>query len=84
MRTLFVKQEMWLTTPDARSCLTPGSSLDDKRATVADRCKIMASRPRGRPPIRHRWSEGVYIQEDSGVPYAAGRNEHEETLREMR
>ena len=44
----------------------------------------MASRPRGRPPIRHRWSEGAYIQEDSGVLYAAGRDEHETILREAR
>ena len=44
----------------------------------------MASRPRGRPPVRHRWSEGAYIQEDSGVLYAAGRDEHEKILREAR
>ena len=44
----------------------------------------MASRPRGRPPIRNRWSEGVCIQEDSGVLYAAGRDEHEKILRETR
>ena len=44
----------------------------------------MASRPRGRPPIRHRWSERSYIREDSGVLYAAGRDEHEKILREAR
>ena len=44
----------------------------------------MASRPRGRPPIRHRWSEGAYIQEDSGVLYGEGRDEHEKILREAR
>ena len=44
----------------------------------------MASRPRGRPPIRHRWSERSYIQEDSGVLYAAGRDEHEKILREAK
>ena len=44
----------------------------------------MASRPRGRTPIRHRWSEGAYTQEVSGVLYAAGRDEHEKILREAR
>ena len=45
----------------------------------------MTGRPRGRPPFRHRWSEeGFYVHEGSGIPYAAGRDEHEKILRELR
>ncbi len=44
----------------------------------------MTKRPRGRPPLRHRWLEGQYLHEDSATPYSEGREEHARSQHEVR
>ncbi len=46
--------------------------------------EAMTGRPKGRPPLNHRCSDGEYVHEESATPYAEGREEHERTQRELR